>query len=63
MVIEMHPMTKQVQVNGPITDKALCYAMLECAKDAIREFQTAQAQRIVPATTLPAFPPNGDAQP
>jgi hypothetical protein len=24
-------------VSGPIQDKALCYALLECAKDAIRE--------------------------
>lgn len=28
-----------VQVTGPIQDKMLCYALLELAKDAIRDFK------------------------
>lgn len=27
-----------INVNGPIKNKHLCYGLLECAKDAIREF-------------------------
>lgn len=27
----------QVQVSGPIHDKMTCYALLECARDAIKE--------------------------
>ncbi len=26
-----------VNVNGPVHNKGLCYMMLECAKDAIRD--------------------------
>ena len=29
--------TGQVNVNGPVHNKGLCYMMLECAKDAIRD--------------------------
>ena len=34
-----------VQVNGPINDKMLCYALLELARDAIREYNDALAQK------------------
>lgn len=27
-----------INVNGPIKNKHLCYGLLECAKDAIREY-------------------------
>ncbi len=29
---------KGVQVQGPIQDKMLCYAMLEAARDAIKDY-------------------------
>jgi hypothetical protein len=42
--------TGQVTVAGPIDNKGLCYSMLECARDAIKEFADARAkQTIVPA--------------
>lgn len=50
-------------VNGPIENKMLVYGMLEMAKDAIRDFNTQAAKKIIelPAgTTLrPVPPPNG----
>ena len=33
-----------VQVTGPIQDRMLCYAMLEMAKDAIRDFKMGQGE-------------------
>lgn len=38
----------QIQVTGPLHDKATCYALLECAKDVVRS----QAQPVV----VPAAP-------
>ena len=47
-----------VQVHGPITDKVLCYGLLECAKDAVRDFVAkggaAGKGLLVPTITLPA---------
>jgi hypothetical protein len=40
--------TGNVNVNGPVHNKGLCYMMLECAKDAVRD-HCDQAQK----------PPNG----
>ena len=53
--------TGRVQVNGPISNKGLCYMMLECAKDAIRDFAAKnQAAIVVPETKLPRdMNPNG----
>lgn len=34
----------QVQVQGPIANKMLCYGMLESARDAIRDFIAAQSK-------------------
>lgn len=28
-----------VSVNGPLDDKMLCYALLGCAQDAVRDFK------------------------
>lgn len=39
-----------INVTGPIADKALCYGLLESAKDAIRAHAEAQ-RRIVPAVS------------
>ena len=39
----------QINVNGPIQDKVLCYGLLEFAKDLIRVYQkpTIEVPRIV----------------
>ena len=29
--------TNQIEVNGPVDNKGLCYMMLECARDAVHE--------------------------
>jgi hypothetical protein len=29
--------TGDVNVNGPLTNKGVCYLMLECARDAIKD--------------------------
>lgn len=38
----------KIGVEGPIDDPLLAYGMLECARDAIRDFNDQQKQRIVP---------------
>jgi hypothetical protein len=38
----------QVQVNGPIANRMLCYAMLEFARDAIRDYKPAEKPAIIP---------------
>jgi len=43
LVIEWTP-GGQIHVSGAIHDKGACYAMLELAKDAIRENYAKQAQ-------------------
>jgi len=35
-----------VNVNGPINNKGICYLMLECARDAVKD-HTDQAQRML----------------
>jgi hypothetical protein len=55
-MIELHitydEATGNVNVNGPVHNKGLCYLMLECAKDAIRD-HCDQAQK--PANGLESF--------
>lgn len=36
--------TGQIQIQGPIQDKTLCYGLMESAKDAIREHHAEQAK-------------------
>jgi hypothetical protein len=50
--------TSEINCDGPLLHKGLCYQMLEMAKDTIRDFHyqkraEAQAKRIVPATQMP----------
>jgi len=57
----------QVQVSGPIHDKMTCYALLECARDAIKEHVDKMTRSaIVPARTVDPMlimpRPNGDAK-
>lgn len=46
LIIEQLP-NGAVKVSGPIGQKALCYGLLECAKDAVRDFCDKQAQKNV----------------
>lgn len=61
-MIELHitwdEATGTVNVNGPIHNKGLCYLMLECAKDAVRDYcdKTQKPQK-------PQKPPNGGLEP
>ncbi len=52
----------QVQVQGPINDKFLSYAMLESARDAIKDHTDALAKepQIMPVSMVPQF--NGRRQ-
>jgi hypothetical protein len=43
----------KVAVAGPVGDKLICYALIEAAKDAIRDFVASQTHRIVPASSMP----------
>lgn len=38
LIIERNDKTGQVVVSGPINDKFFCYALLEAAKDAVRDY-------------------------
>lgn len=61
-MIELHitynEETGNVNVNGPIANKGLCYLMLECAKDAVKDHvdRMQQLKVVAPDTNgLPAF--------
>jgi hypothetical protein len=43
LLIEMNEQG-QVNVSGPINQKMLCYGLLECARDAIKDFTDKAAQ-------------------
>ena len=44
----------QMVVNGPITNLALCYGMLEVAKDVVREHCAKTSKSpIIPASAIP----------
>lgn len=42
----------QVRVAGPVGDKLVCYALLEAAKDAVREYVASQQKLVQPATLM-----------
>jgi hypothetical protein len=47
-----------VNVNGPVNNKGLCYMMLECARDAVKDANDRMQQVPVvvpPSNGLPAF--------
>lgn len=46
LVIEMNAQGG-ISVNGPINNKALCYGMLEAAKDAVRDYVAKQQSPIL----------------
>ena len=39
MIITFYPANGRVDVSGPLTNRTLCYGMLEMAKDAIYELK------------------------
>jgi hypothetical protein len=43
LLIEMNEQG-QITVNGPIGQKMLCYGMLDCARDAIKDYTDKAAQ-------------------
>jgi hypothetical protein len=47
----------KVSVSGPIGQKGLCYQMLECARDAIKDHTDALAKQ---GNTTIVPPTNGD---
>ncbi len=42
----------KVHVNGPLTNKIICFGLLEAAKEGIRNFKAPEAM-IVPAALVP----------
>jgi hypothetical protein len=57
LLITLHE-NGQIQVEGPLENRILCYGLLECARDALRDMKPAEPKRIVPAGFVP-FPKNG----
>jgi hypothetical protein len=59
ITITFNEETGDINVNGPVNNKGLCYLMLECARDAVKDSvdNMQQQQRIVPAEPngLPPF--------
>jgi hypothetical protein len=41
----------QINVNGPLNDKVLCYGLLEVAKDIVRTFKPQQV--VIPQILVP----------
>jgi hypothetical protein len=37
LVIDYDASTNNVHVSGPVDNKGICYLMLECAKDTVRD--------------------------
>lgn len=48
---------QNIQLEGPVSNRPLCYAMLEMAKDAIRQHNEGDHSLIQPASNLPPLPP------
>ena len=46
LTIQFNPQTREVRVTGPITDKILCYGLLEMARE------TVQMQATLPQSPL-----------
>lgn len=44
--------TGNVNVNGPIGNKGLCYLMLECARDAVKDHVDKVQQQIISPVEL-----------
>ncbi len=49
------------QVSGPLYDKMLCYAMLEIARDAVKDYKPVEQPLIEPARIV-ALPSQGNGR-
>ena len=59
----IHFVDGKVSVTGPIQDKGFCYMLLECARDAIKDYtdkRGASTGLVVPKITLPQNLGNGE---
>jgi hypothetical protein len=58
-MVELHitydETTGNVNVNGPVHNKGLCYLMLECARDAVKDHIDSVQKATVPTNGLPSF--------
>ena len=55
LTIRLDMSTGNVQLEGPITDKILCYGMLERARDVVKDFDPNRKPALVVANgALPA---------
>jgi hypothetical protein len=52
LTITIDTMTGQVNVNGPINDRLLCFGLLEMAKEAINAHKVQQEKQIMVARPL-----------
>ena len=43
---------KPLQVTGPLQNRMLCYAMLEAARDAIRDYKPDESRIVAPRFDL-----------
>jgi hypothetical protein len=64
LTINYDEATGNVNVNGPINNKGICYLMLECARDAVKDHvESLQRQQpdpaVVPVTVPQVGRPNG----
>jgi hypothetical protein len=46
----------QINMNGPIDDKMLCYGLLEIAKEVVKTHNDNKAKIVRPAFQLPPMP-------
>jgi len=53
LVIDWEGPGTPVKVNGPIADKMVCYAMLEAAKDAVRDYVEKNQKLVAVAKAMP----------
>ncbi len=44
LMITFDRATGEIQVNGPVQDKLFCMGILECAKDAVRDYKLPKEQ-------------------
>jgi hypothetical protein len=47
--------TGNVNVSGPVHNKGLCYLMLECARDAVKDHVDSARNVVAPANGLTSF--------
>lgn len=56
LTIEFDSDTKATTVLGPIADKMMCYAMMEMARDSIKDFKPQTIEVAQPAALRQIFP-------